>query len=302
MRIAVNAGGEALGRPTPPDDVVDAVVAAEDHGHAAVWTTHFSRGIDALSVLAVAAARTSRIDLGVGVIPTYPRHPWALAQQAATVQALSGGRLTRGVGVSHRPVIEDLHGLSYASPANHMRDYLSVLVPLLRDGGVRYRGDHYSVAGEFTVPGTSPVSVLVGALGPRMTDVAGELADGVVTWLAGPRVLADSVRRLAAASGGAPRRVVAAMPVAVCDDGDEARSTADAVFSRYGGLDNYRRIFDREGVSTVGELVLAGTEEQVRAALARYQDVGVTELWAVPYEVGGAGTQRTEDFLRGLSG
>jgi Luciferase-like monooxygenase len=100
----------------------------------------------------------------------------ALAQEAATTQAFCGGRLTLGVGVSHRPVIEDLHGLPYQRPAAHMRDYLSVLVPLLREGSVRYQGQFYRVDGGFIVPGTSPVPVLVGALSPLMVQAAGELA------------------------------------------------------------------------------------------------------------------------------
>ena len=107
----MGAGSEVLGTPMRPQDIVGDVVAAEAEGFGSAWTVHFSRGVDALSVLAVAGTRTSRIDLGVGIVPTYPRHPLALAQQAATAQAFCGGRLTLGVGVSHRPVIEDLHGL-----------------------------------------------------------------------------------------------------------------------------------------------------------------------------------------------
>ena len=204
MRIAMGAGSEVLGTPVRPQDVVGDVVAAEAEGFGSAWTVHFSRGVDALSVLAVAGTRTSRIDLGVGIVPTYPRHPLALAQQAATAQAFCGGRLTLGVGVSHRPVIEDLHGLAYQQPAAHMRDYLSVLVPLLREGSVRYRGRFYQVDGGFTVPGTSPVTVLVGALSPLMVQAAGELADGVVTWLAGPRTLGGGDHPAAAAGGREP--------------------------------------------------------------------------------------------------
>ena len=209
MRIAMGAGSEVLGTPVRPQDIVGDVVAAEADGFRSAWTVHFSRGVDALGVLAVAGTRTSQIDLGVGIVPTYPRHPLALAQQAATAQAFCGGRLTLGVGVSHRPVIEDLHGLAYQQPAAHMRDYLPVLVPLLREGSVRYHGTFYQVDGGFTVPGTSPVAVLVGALSPLMVQAAGELADGVVTWLAGPRTLGeDIIPRLhrAAGNGGRERR------------------------------------------------------------------------------------------------
>ena len=203
MRIAIGVGGEVTGTPMSPQDIVDDVVRAEADGFGSAWSVHFSRGVDALDVLAVAGVRTSRIELGVGIVPTYPRHPLALAQQAATTQAFSGGRLTLGVGVSHRPVIEDLHGLRYTRPAAHIRDYLSVLVPLLREGSVRHRGEFYQVDGGFVVPGTSPVPVLVGALSPLMVQAAGELADGVVTWLAGPRSLGEQiVPRLHAAARG----------------------------------------------------------------------------------------------------
>src|SRR6202035_2203214 len=246
------------------------------------------------------------IDLGVGIVPPYPRHPLALAQQAATAQAFSGGRLTLGVGVSHRPVIEDLHGLAYQQPAAHLRDYLSVLVPLLREGSVCYRGEFYQVDGGFVVPETSPVSVLVGALSPLMVQAAGELADGVVTWLAGPRTLGEIiVPRLRAAGAGRPApRVVAALPVALCADEDLARRQATEVFARYGGFDNYRRLFDREGVAAPGEVGLVGAESDIERQLKGLEDLGVTELWPVLFPAGAdpeATMTRTRALLAGLS-
>lgn len=300
VRIAVTLGGEVLGAPVSPAETVEQACRAEADGFGSAWSVHFSRGTDALSALAVAGARTGRIELGVGVVPTYPRHPLALAQQAATVQALCGGRLTLGVGVSHRPVIEGLHGLSYASPAAHMRDYLSVLVPLLREGTVTHQGPYYRVDGGFAVPGTAPVPVLVGALAPRMVEVAGELADGVVTWLAGPRTLESVIVPRLQKAG--PRRVVAAIPVAVCDDADSGRASAETIFARYGGLENYQRQLAREGVRSVGELAVVGDEDAVAAQLRRYADVGVTELWAVVFDDtrGGAGTGRTRTLLAQL--
>src|SRR3984957_3901007 len=288
MRIAAGVGGEVIGTPMAPSDVVEQGVQAEAEGFGSAWTVHFSRGLDALDILAVAGSRTSRIDLGVGIVPTYPRHPLALAQHAATVQALCGGRLTLGVGVSHRPVIEELHGLTYTRPAAHMREYLSVLVPLLRDGSVRYRGTFYQVDGGFVVPGTSPVPVLVGALSPLMVQAAGELADGVVTWLAGPRALGDQiVPRLHAAAAGRPSpRVVAALPMAVCPDVGLARRTADEVFARYTGFDNYRKLLEREGVPSPGYLAITGAEPEIERQLARLADLGVTELWPIIFPVG----------------
>jgi len=306
MDIAMGVGGEVIGTPMSPQDIVADVVRAEADGFSSAWGVHFSRGVDALAVLAAAGAQTSQIGLGVGIVPTYPRHPLALAQQAATTQAICGGRLTLGVGVSHRPVIEGLHGIAYQRPAAHMREYLSVLVPLLRDGSVRYSGDFYRVDGGFVVPGTSPVPVLVGALSPLMVQVAGELADGIVTWLAGPRSLGEQIiPRLQAAAGGGPApRVVAALPVAVCADADLARRAADEVLSRYAGLEIYRRHFEREGISSPGGLAITGTDTEVEHQLRQLADLGVTEFWPIIFPVGDdpAGSRRkTRALLTSLA-
>jgi F420-dependent oxidoreductase-like protein len=309
MRIGMGIGGDVLGTPMPPQDVVEQAVRAENDGFGSVWSAHFSRGLDALSVLAVAGVQTDHVALGVAVVPTYPRHPLALAQQAATVQALCGGRLTLGVGVSHRPVIEGLHGIPFTSPAAHMREYLSVLTPLLREGTVTYRGSMFRVDGGFVIPGTQPVPVLVGALSPRMVAAAGELADGVVTTWAGLRTLGEVVVpgvRAAADAAGRPRpRVVAGVAVAVCDDAELARRTADERFARYATLENYERVFAREGVDSVGGLAVVGSEEEVEAGLRRYAEVGVTELWPTVFGVGAdtdGSVQRTWDLLARLGG
>jgi F420-dependent oxidoreductase-like protein len=308
MRIGMGIGGDVLGAPMPPADIVEQARQAETEGFPAAWTVHFTRGVDALSVLAVAGTKTTQIELGVGIVPTYPRHPLALAQQAATTQAFCGGRLTLGVGVSHRPVIEGMHGLSYARPAAHMREYLSVLTPLLRDGSAHYRGEFYQVDGGFTVPGATAVSVVVGALSPKMVQVACELADGVVTWLAGPRTLDGDIvpelNRAAADAGRTQPRVVAAVQVAVCKDADAGRATAEQIFARYGGLENYQRLLAREGVASPGALAIVGTESAVERQLRRYADVGTTELWPTVFPVGddaAASVKRTRALLDELA-
>lgn len=301
MRIGMNVGGDVLGVPTSPLRIIDDAERAEADGFDAGWSVHFSRAYDALTVLAAAGARTSRIDLSVGIVPTYPRHPLALAQQAATAQVLCGGRLTLGVGVSHRPVIEGMLGLRYDSPAAHMRGYLSVLVPLLHGEPVSRHGEYYTVEGGFGVVDTVPVPVVVGALSPKMVRAAGELADGVVTWLAGPRSLAETiVPALAESSAGrAAPRVVAAIPVAVSSDPDTARTEAEEAFGRYNGMQNYQRLFERERVTGVADLAVIGTETEVTARLADFAAVGVTEIWAVPYG-DEAQVRRTRDVLAGL--
>jgi F420-dependent oxidoreductase-like protein len=243
----------------------------------------------------------------VGVVPVYPRHPVALAHQAATVQALIGGRLTLGVGVSHRPAMEGMHGIPYVKPASYMREYLSVLRPLLQDGRATFHGEFFDVAAEFAIPGTVPVSILVGALSPNMVRVAGELADGVVTWLAGARTLAGQivpgVRAAAAGAGHRDPRVVAALPVALCDDEAAGREAAGAVFARYGTLPNYQRQFEREGVGSAAELALVGDERAIEAGLRGLAAAGVTDFWPVAFGVGegaGASVDRTRKLMAAL--
>ncbi len=306
MLICAPIGAEPRGSFASPLELVEQAVTAEAEGFPCAWGVHFSQCHDALSVLAVAASRTERIELGVGIVPTYPRHPLALAQQAATVQAIAGGRLTLGVGVSHKPVIEGLHGIPYRSPAASMRDYLSILVPLLRGERVTYKGEFYNVDGGFSVPGTSAVSVVVGALSEKMVRAAGELADGVVTWLAGPQTLAQTIvppLRDAAGTDKTPR-VIAGMPVAVCDDEAEGRAVANRLFDRYHHLANYQTVFTREGVEGVGGLALVGSESVVEKRLREFADAGVTEFWPMPMPVGDdeAGSlARTRALLRELA-
>lgn len=303
MHISILIGGEPVGVFRAPEEVVAEAVAAEQDGFNSAWCIHFSRGIDSMTMLAAAAQRTSRIELGVGVVPTYPRHPVALAQSAATVQSLSGGRFVLGVGVSHRPVIEGMHGLDYSSQVGHLREYLTVLGGLLGEGEASFAGDHYRVEAAITVRGTSRVPVIVGALAPAMCRLGGELADGVTTWLAGPKsleeVVVPAVTEGAQAAGKALPRVVAGVPVAVDRDRDRARAAANRTFGMYGNLVNYQRLFDREGVDGPADMVITGDEQTVRSRIRALFDSGATDVWAVPFDTG-IGTEATRELLTEL--
>jgi len=135
---------------------------------------------DALVLLGALGPVTSRIELGSYVVPTFPRHPAVLAQQALTVQQSSSNRLALGIGLSHKPVIETGFGLSFSHPIRHLREYLTVLTPLLAGRAVQMSGQHYRVQQEPSVPPgvKPPPPVLVAALAPQMLRLAGELADG----------------------------------------------------------------------------------------------------------------------------
>jgi len=303
VRISILLGGEPVGIFRTPGEVVAEAVAAERDGFNSAWCIHFSRGMDSMTMLAAAAQRTSRIELAVGVVPTYPRHPVALAQSAATVQSLAGGRFVLGVGVSHRPVIEGMHGLDYSSQVGHLREYLTVLGGLLGEGEVSFAGDHYQVEAAITVSGTSRVPVIVGALGPAMCRLGGELADGVTTWLAGPKSLEEVVLPAttegAEAAGRTAPRVVAGIPVAVDGDRDRAKAAVNQTFSFYRTLVNYQRLFAREEVDGPADVVITGDEQTVRSRIQDLFDAGATDVWAVPFDTG-IGTGATRDLLAEL--
>ncbi|TMG04649.1 MAG: LLM class flavin-dependent oxidoreductase, partial [Chloroflexi bacterium] len=139
LKLAIFFGG-----PGSVEGQVQTVIDAENDGFDGIWFGQIF-GADVLTVLALAGQKTSRIELGTSVVPTYPRHPHALAQQALTVQAATNGRFNLGIGLSHAPVVEGMWGLKYDRPAVHMREYLSVLLPLIREGRASFNGDFFRV-------------------------------------------------------------------------------------------------------------------------------------------------------------
>ena len=307
MRIGLFVGALDLMRDVA--ERLQRISDAEEDGFDSYWLPqHF--GADMLTVIAMAGMQTSRIELGTAVVPTYPRHPVALAQQALTAQVAAGGRLTLGIGVSHRSTIEDWLGLSYAHPARHMEEYLSVLRPLLNESGVDFSGREFHVAGELQIPDADMVScpVVMAALGPRMLEIAGRLADGAVTWMTGPVTLRDYViprlNEAAAAAGNPAARVCVGMPIAVTDHPERARARADRLFQHYAALPSYRAMLEREGADSPGGIAVVGDEAAVEDQLRHLADIGATDLLATIFPVDGSQTSatRTHSLLQGLVG
>ncbi len=206
MRIGTMLGAD--GTRATLDDVIGVAKRAEAAGLDNVWLANIF-SFDAISTLALIGRETERIGLGTAVTPTYPRHPTAIAQQAMTTQAACGGRFTLGIGLSHKIVIEDMLGFSYDKPARHMREYLSVLMPLVKGEAANFEGEEYRVRGvTMDIPGSENLDVVVAALGPVMLKIAGELADGTNTWMVGPKTMETHIiERLskAAAAAGRPQ-------------------------------------------------------------------------------------------------
>ncbi len=284
------------------DDVIRQIQRAEEAGFDSAWLPNIF-GLDAITTIAVAGRETSRIELGTFVVPTYPRHPVAMAQQALTAAAATRGRFTLGIGLSHRVVIEGMFGLDYSKPVRHMREYLSVLIPLLEGKQVQFRGEEYRVQAQVTVPGVSRPSVVVAALGPQMLKLAGRLADGTATWMGGASYLRNTaipaIREAAAEAGRPAPRVVAGFPVAVTADPEAARSSAARIFAVYGQLPSYRAVLDVEGAAGPADVAIVGSETEVEARLRELADAGVTDFNASPFPVDGdpGAVRRTIEFL-----
>jgi len=286
------------------DDVVGIAQRAEQAGLDNVWMANIF-GFDAISALAIIGRETSRIGLGTAVTPTYPRHPSALAQQAMTTAAASGSRFTLGIGLSHQIVIEDMLGFSYAKPANHMREYLSVLMPLVRGETANFQGDEYRVAGvTMDIPGADELPVVVAALGPVMLRLAGELADGTNTWMVGPKTMESHiVSRLVAAATAAGRSdplVVGGYPVILTNKPDEAREKIAEGLTIYGQLPSYRAMLDREGVDGPADIAIVGDENLLRGEIMRLENIGVTDFNAAIMDVEDGAYDRTLEFLSSL--
>src|SRR4051812_34362500 len=133
MKIGLSGGGTF-------DRMVEQVQEAEAEGFDSMWYPGAATA-DPLTFIATAARATERIELGTSILPTYPRHPTAMAPEAAGVQAAIGdapSRFTLGIGVSHRPAVEDALGIPYDKPGQNMREYLTVLRGLLHEGKVGF--------------------------------------------------------------------------------------------------------------------------------------------------------------------
>ncbi len=305
MKIGIGIG-DLGGTPADVDGMIAQAKRAEADGFASAWLANIF-GLDAIMTSALCARETSRIEVGTAVVPTFPRHPTAMAQQALTAQAIARGRFTLGIGLSHQVVIETMLGLSFAKPYSHMKEYLEVLVPLMRAGSAMHQGSEYRVAASLDVPGGRPCQILVAALAPKMLALTGAVADGTITWMTGPKTIrahtVPRIREAAAAAGRPAPRVVVGLPVAITKDPAAARRAAAQRFAIYGTLPSYRAMLDREGAAGPGDVVIAGDEASVGAALARLAEAGATDfLWApCPVEGDADAIPRTRTFLAELA-
>jgi 5,10-methylenetetrahydromethanopterin reductase len=276
---------------------------AELAGFDSFWVSQIF-GVDPVVALAVVGDDVPGLrGLGTSVVPLAGRHPLALAAQARTAQDALGGRFTLGVGPSHAMVTEGFFGEPYDRPFTRTVEFLAALVPLLQGRTADVTGDILETHGWLTIE-ADPCPLLLAALGPRMLDLAGRVADGTTLSSCGPRTIAAYIApAITAAADGAGRpapRIQAMVAVAVTDDPAAVHAEAVAGEELYAQLPAYRRVLDLEGVASGADLLLAGSLERIVDGIGAYVDAGVTELRLVmgsadPHVLGA-----TRDALVGL--
>ena len=272
------------------------------------WWLAQSGLVDALTTFTAVADAAPDIELGTAVIPTFPRHPTMLAAQALTTQAAVGGRLILGIGLSHKPAIEDRLGMAFERPVRHLIDYLEILNTLLHEGRADHAGEIFSthMQDPSARPTDDPPSVMVAALGPQLLKVAGARTDGTILWMVGPRTIADhiapTINEAAEKAGRNRPRVVASLPVGITDDVDPIRDFAKKALQIYGELPSYRAMLDREGAEGPADVSLFGTEAEVGQRLDEIAASGATDFTAVEFALNDEDAERTRAFLKGRLG
>lgn len=275
---------------------LDVIARAEVRGVPMVWSTIRRGTPDALTYFAAAAVRTSRVGLGTAVVPTYPRHPAVLASQALAVEQLAPGRFRLGIGPSHRPTIEQGLGIPMRKPLSHLREYLTVLRALLWEGAVDFEGDYFAV--HLEVGQTGRVPIYISALRAGAFRLAGEVADGAISWMCPAeylrRTAAPALEASARAAGRAKPRLVAHVPVAMTPDRDAMLRVARPTVGRYARLPFYAAMFADAGYPVedgavsddlLDHLVVWGDEARVQERLAGLLGDGIDELLVMPIPV-----------------
>lgn len=271
----------------PRDDLRN-IQEAEKLGVPTVWSTVGGANLDAVSVFAAAAAVTDTIAFGRSIVPTYPRHPVVLASQALALEGLAPGRLRLGIGPSHKPTIEGGFGIPMGNPLAHRREYLTVLQSLLWTGQVDFEGEYYQVAMQLPAtltPTRTPIPI--SALGVNAFRLAGEIADGAISWIAPvPYLVSTALPALAEGAQRGDRDVpplIGHVPVAISSDRDAVREAGMKMFGNYGRLPFYANMFDAAGspvengrlsYRAIDELVVAGSPDEVRAHLETIRGEG----------------------------
>jgi len=277
-----------------PSATLDAIVRAESFGIGTAWSTVGGVSQDALTLYAAATQRTRAMCFGTSIVPIFPRHPLVLASQVLVVADLAPGRLRLGIGPSHRATVEDMYGIPFTRPLDYLREYLTIVRQLLWDGRADFEGQLLQVRHALLPGSIAPprVPLLISALRATAFRLAGEIADGAISWMCPvaylQRVPIPALQAAADLAGRPPPPLIAHVPVAVHQSGAAVRGAARAALGHYGRLPYYARMFADAGYALASNgvltddlldaLVVSGTPQAIVARLAEILDCGVSEL------------------------
>jgi alkanesulfonate monooxygenase SsuD/methylene tetrahydromethanopterin reductase-like flavin-dependent oxidoreductase (luciferase family) len=268
------------------------IVAAEAAGVQQIWMVQPPWSPDVLTTFAAAATKTSTVRLGTSIVPTYPRHPLVLAQQALSLYDIAPGRLRLGIGPSHQAIIEGIYGLPQTTPLAHLREYVKVLRAALWEGKVDHHGHFFNVI--VTLSRTTQTPVLISTLGKKAFQLAGEVADGALSWMCPVQYLLNTgipaLRAAAAANGrSASPPLVAYVSVALSQDRPSVMAAGHRVFDMTAELPFYVKMYSDAGFpltagqtsvpdSLVDSLIVSGNEATVVARFIELLAAGLDEL------------------------
>lgn len=289
--------GIGLTEPTP-DRAINVIRRAEEAGVAAVWMTAGRVGPDPLITFAAAARETSRIKMGTSIVPTYPRHPLALAMQVVALGQLAPDRFRLGVGPSHKPMMENIWGIPFKEPLSHLREYVGVLRQALTTGDINVDGPRFSVHNRIDNPPQVPI--MISALRQKAFTLAGEIADGAISWVSPAPYLRDTaIPALAEGARSAGRTappLVAHCFISVSENTEAVYEAARRQVALYPKLPFYSKMFQDAGYPEAADgtlsdrmidaVVVHGNEEQVAAGLRAFANAGAGEIIASLMPVG----------------
>ncbi|MDA0263011.1 MAG: LLM class flavin-dependent oxidoreductase [Chloroflexi bacterium] len=290
---------------------------AEELGYGEVWMTEGS-GRDSLTQLTAMATATKQIGLATGILPMFSRTPLITAMSAAGLAAVSGDRFILGLGVGNPPAVEEGHGVPYKQPLEHLRDMVRIIRGLLQGEEVTHDGKAIKVMGASlgVAAPKSKLPIYVAALRPRMLQLAGEVADGVLlSWTAASYLeqAIGIVRDAAAKAGRDPDDVAISgyVRIAVTDDLAAGQASLQRQIAGYASGAHYRAFFENSGFSQeMGgvipakrheadptsaaaisqrmqhELGVVGTAEACNARLDELRQMGLTKPVIAPVPVG----------------
>jgi F420-dependent oxidoreductase-like protein len=292
------------------DTIVDKARALAGAGVNSAWFGQLV-DYDSPALAGIVGREVPELQVGTSAIPIFGRHPLLVSSVAQTVQAATHGRYHLGLAMGVKSFIEDGLGIGYTRPLAQLREFLTVLRSQLHTGTTDFHGELITAVsppvGPGKLPGAEPpVPILVAAMAPQALRVTGELADGTLPYLAGPKTLSNHIvpviTKAAERAGRPAPRIVALMPAVVTANVEKVREAAVEQLAFYEQVPSYQRVIALEGASRAGDLAVIGDEETVAAEVKRYFDAGATEVVVTTTDLGGEDDQsRTWNLLGEIS-